>query len=88
MRPGNPGLFLFNDAPDTVSGGIFLTGFDKPGERAVIGFFHISREKTSRYLLSLTMVFDAFTALAAAFTVIGTGAFCFIGFNTAFDHFC
>jgi hypothetical protein len=36
----------------------------------------------------LTMVFDAFTALAAAFTVIGTGTFCFIGFNKAFDHFC
>jgi len=79
---------LGNIFPRGVSGTFFVTGFDKPGERAVIGFFHISREKTSRYLLSLTMVFDAFTALAAAFTVIGTGTFCFIGFNTAFDHFC
>jgi hypothetical protein len=59
----------------------------KPGERAVISFFYVGREKASGYLLSLTMMFDTFTAFTTPFTVIGTGAFRFIGFNTAFNHF-
>jgi hypothetical protein len=41
-------------------------GFNEPGERTVIGLFHVGRKTTRRELLHLHMISQAFAALSLA----------------------
>jgi hypothetical protein len=80
FRPLFLGIIFLEDG----SGTFLLTNLHKPGERTVISFFHVSREKARGDLLSLAVMCDTFTALAAPLTVISADTIFLISFERTF----
>jgi len=64
-----------------------LEYFNKPGKRAVISLLHFGRKHATGKLVKLKVIGNTLTALALPGTrLVGTDAFCLIGFNLTFHR--